>query len=1005
MEKIERTTLKTTIKIIAAVALCLAVLMLYGCPPSIPINVGSPNGDVTDGARIRTPDNYYQAQKQQSDVVILTDGEEVFRYAGFGSLLKGMAFSPDSQRIAFMYHYSGPISVVTEYQIGSNELYARGEHPDYYHDMRYSQDGQSIILSEGFLGSVTVPLERVSGEGEGEGEGEDRTPNIQMGNGNPVTVEVGSVYVDAGATAIDNHDGALTVTVQSNVNTSVVGTYYVVYTVTDSSGNTATATRTVYVVDRVKPVITIISDNPVTTPLGVEYVDAGATANDNYDGDLTADIIVTSTVDTATAGTYTVTYNVSDSSGNAATPAIRTVIVRLGDFGSPVKIGGTNSPQVSLALDPYLPKLAVAYIDRISETEFKLMYAELAGAGWEVQEIDTGFNIYTNRQCSLTFDDRGQPIIAYWDGGEITTNLYCARLTDSGWQKEFVYSNEFNCSVVFNPNYTDTIPKISIFFNTVGVDWNLYRADYTDASGWIGGVVSWADASLESAKFDPITGTVGCSYQTFGWTGNPSGLGFYGSVGGGIVEEDGDSVGVGQSLAYSTITGYPRISHGGQSSASGYSLRYSHWDGQSWQNEIATLSGQSILDTSIAIHSGTDLPRVAYVDIEHSELIEGGRVYFCNLYLAEYDGQGWNTKMLVGSGQAYNSVSMALAPNGKAIVAYGSPNGAYVVMESGAWPLEPTIPPAPAGFMKGMNYSSWWRGEYQTPESDAALGQLAALGANWVSVVVTAYQETISSTAIDIASEKTVSDDDIRQAVNTAHQLGQKVMLKPHLDLSNDPGHWRGQINFTTETDWQAWFSAYQAMILHYADLAEQLNVEMLCVGTELGGTVSRYNDWLNTFWYVSQHFSGLTTYAANWDGEVAAIDWWVELDYVGVDAYYPLTNISNPTLEELKTAWLSRADELRPLRYIYGRPIIFTEIGYRSSDGTNQHPWYKVLDLEEQADCYRAALETLWGQNWLGGIFWWYWQPTLDQGGTSDEDYTPVGKPAEEVIREYYAH
>ena len=158
---------------------------------------------------------------------------------------------------------------------------------------------------------------------------EDSTPpTIALIGSNPVTVEAGSTYTDAGATATDAYDGDLTssITTTSNVDTNAVGTYTVTYTVSDSSANPATASRTVNVVDTTAPVITITGANPVDVDLGATYSDAGATATDVHDGDLTSSITVSSNVDTNTAGTYTVTYTVSDAAGNQATET-RTVNV------------------------------------------------------------------------------------------------------------------------------------------------------------------------------------------------------------------------------------------------------------------------------------------------------------------------------------------------------------------------------------------------------------------------------------------------------------------------------------------------------------------------------------------------------------------------------------------------------------------------------------------------------------------------------------------------------
>ena len=153
-------------------------------------------------------------------------------------------------------------------------------------------------------------------------------PTIALIGSNPVTVEAGSTYTDAGATATDSYDGDLTssITTTSDVDVNTVGTYTVTYTVSDSSANSATASRTVNVVDTTAPVITITGANPVDVDLGATYSDAGATATDVHDGDLTSSITVSSNVDTNTAGTYTVTYTVSDAAGNQATET-RTVNV------------------------------------------------------------------------------------------------------------------------------------------------------------------------------------------------------------------------------------------------------------------------------------------------------------------------------------------------------------------------------------------------------------------------------------------------------------------------------------------------------------------------------------------------------------------------------------------------------------------------------------------------------------------------------------------------------
>ncbi|HOE66495.1 MAG TPA: DUF5011 domain-containing protein, partial [Candidatus Hydrogenedentes bacterium] len=159
----------------------------------------------------------------------------------------------------------------------------------------------------------------------------DTTPPVITLNGtSPVTIEVGAAYFDAGATASDLYDGDLTgqIVTQNNVVPSTVGSYTISYDVQDSSGNAAAQiVRVVHVVDTTAPVITLLGASPVTVEVHGAYSDAGATALDNYDGDLTGSIVAVSNVNVDVVGSYTVTYDVTDAAGNAASQVVRTVNV------------------------------------------------------------------------------------------------------------------------------------------------------------------------------------------------------------------------------------------------------------------------------------------------------------------------------------------------------------------------------------------------------------------------------------------------------------------------------------------------------------------------------------------------------------------------------------------------------------------------------------------------------------------------------------------------------
>ena len=163
------------------------------------------------------------------------------------------------------------------------------------------------------------------------------SPVITLLGDSTMTMAVDDVFTDPGSSVIDNVDTNLTVNVTGIVDTSTVGSYTLSYDVSDTAGNVAvTLTRTVNVVDANAPVITLLGDNPMKVTKNTEFSDLGATAVDDVDGDISANITITGVVDITTADTYILSYDVTDSAGNVATTVTRSVEVKAkpGDGGS-----------------------------------------------------------------------------------------------------------------------------------------------------------------------------------------------------------------------------------------------------------------------------------------------------------------------------------------------------------------------------------------------------------------------------------------------------------------------------------------------------------------------------------------------------------------------------------------------------------------------------------------------------------------------------------------------
>ena len=127
-------------------------------------------------------------------------------------------------------------------------------------------------------------------------------------------------------------------------------------------------------------------------------------------------------------------------------------------------------------------------------------------------------------------------------------------------------------------------------------------------------------------------------------------------------------------------------------------------------------------------------------------------------------------------------------------------------------------------------------------------------------------------------------------------------------------------------------------------------------------------------------------------------------MDYITVDCHFSLTNKNDPTVAELKEGLIKTGylDDMNRISIKFNKPIIISEIYYFALDGTNKQPGNgqisTTIDLQEQADCYQATFEVLWGQPWLKGIFWYQYYVCTPNWLQSPQD-----RPAEEVIKKYY--
>lgn len=245
----------------------------------------------------------------------------------------------------------------------------------------------------------------------------------------------------------------------------------------------------------------------------------------------------------------------------------------------------------------------------------------------------------------------------------------------------------------------------------------------------------------------------------------------------------------------------------------------------------------------------------------------------------------------------------------------------------------------------------------------------------------------------------------VAELIDIAHSHHFMAMVKPHVWMHHD---WIGDYKLDSKEEWTEWEKSYSKYILAYAEMAQEHHAEVFCIGTELKFAAdSRSAYFRSLITRVRKVFYGKVTYAANWDS-YQKITFWDDLDYIGINAYFPLSQKDNPDLKELEMAWKPIIATLDSFRLKFGKPILITEIGYRSVNKAAGNQW----DLNNepsndslQSKAYEAFFATLYPKQWIQGAFLWKWEFDTDGEDRTAKltTYTPQGKPAKDIISTYF--
>jgi hypothetical protein len=310
-------------------------------------------------------------------------------------------------------------------------------------------------------------------------------------------------------------------------------------------------------------------------------------------------------------------------------------------------------------------------------------------------------------------------------------------------------------------------------------------------------------------------------------------------------------------------------------------------------------------------------------------------------------------------------------------------------------------PPAPPGFMRGIALGLHSKDvEY---DYGHLIDEIADHRAGWISLFFNMYQQNAESVEIAPATRSIDQERMLRRATAQARARGLKVMLFPIVLLSEaGERDWRGNLR---PRRLDRWFANYGAHVERLARLAEEIEIDALCVGSEFSSLEGEADRWRALIARVRERFGGKVLYSANWD-HFDLVPFWDAVDYIGLSGYYELTDTNEPTPAALVAAWSAARDDILDWRRRAGlaAPILFTEIGYANQDGTNVRPWDYTADAPpdpaEQAMGHEAFIRAWHGREELAGVFFYNW---FGFDSPEDTGYSPRGKPAAQLIRVWF--
>lgn len=293
------------------------------------------------------------------------------------------------------------------------------------------------------------------------------------------------------------------------------------------------------------------------------------------------------------------------------------------------------------------------------------------------------------------------------------------------------------------------------------------------------------------------------------------------------------------------------------------------------------------------------------------------------------------------------------------------------------------------------------RGKLADEKAKASMKKMVEeTAADTVILCLVALQKTAHTEKMSYIGKHMPTDNEVKEIIYYAQSLGLRVILKPMVNCED--GTWRAHINFfdkevPCEPKWSKWFKYYTEFQLHYAEIAQECQCEMLIIGCEMVQAQRKELEWRKLISEIRKVYKGLISYNTDKYQE-EEVKWWDAVDVISSSGYYPIDK------------WEQELDRIEKVIKVYNKPFFFAEAGCMSSEGSSYIPnnWELAgkLNLEEQRLYYEVMFRHCKKRAWIKGFGIWSWEAQLyeKEAGENQPYYDVYGKPASKEIKAFYS-